>query len=471
MQLLDILTAPWAIEPTKLREIQSIYAAHLRGDKIDVDAIEARLGRPLANDQQEYSVQEGGVAILSIEGVVAPKANLFTRISGGASTQLVQKQIESAMADARVRSMILLIDSPGGSVFGTPELASAIHAMAKEKPIVTVSDATMASAAYWFGSASNAVFITGLTVQVGSIGVVATHNYDPRAAEGTTEITAGRYKRIATDLAPLTEEGRAYIQDRVDHIYTVFVNAVAEHRGVAPQTVLEHMADGRVFVGQQAIDAGLVDGVSTVDAIAEQLATNPDAYAKRRKAVVGGAGPKAVESGAGAAPSPENQTSLESETMDIDKLKAEHAGVYQAVLALGATQERERIAGVKAALIPGHEALVEKLAADGKTTPAEAALAVNAAERALVIARGEAERRDAPQPAASAPAPAVEAGEQAKAKAEQERIAALPLEERCKAEWDANTGGVRAEFATVADFTAYTKAAEAGRVRTLGKKA
>ena len=66
MSILDILRAPWALQPEKLREIQAIYTTHLRGDKIDIDALEARLGKPLANEKQEYSLHDGGVAVLPI---------------------------------------------------------------------------------------------------------------------------------------------------------------------------------------------------------------------------------------------------------------------------------------------------------------------------------------------------------------------------------------------------------------------
>src|SRR3989344_5450296 len=56
------------------------------GDKIDIEAIEARLGRPLAHEQQDYSLEPGGVALLRLSGVMSPKANLFMRVSGGIST-------------------------------------------------------------------------------------------------------------------------------------------------------------------------------------------------------------------------------------------------------------------------------------------------------------------------------------------------------------------------------------------------
>ena len=159
MNLLELITSPWAIEPDKLREIQAIYATHLRGDKIDIGAIEARLGRPLANEQQQYSVEPGGVAVLRMSGVIAPKANLFMSVSGGLSTQMATKQLESALADSRVKSIVLAIDSPGGNVIGTSEMATAVQAMAKEKPIVTHSDGSLCSAAYWIGCAANAVFL------------------------------------------------------------------------------------------------------------------------------------------------------------------------------------------------------------------------------------------------------------------------------------------------------------------------
>lgn len=434
MKLLDLLMSAWAILPEQLREIQAIYAAHLRGDKIDIEAIEARLGRPLANDQQDYQIRQGGVAVLTLDGAMAPKANLFMRVSGGVSTQVAGQQIESAMVDPRVTAMVLAIDSPGGSVFGTPEFAATVREMAAVKPIVTVSEAQLASAAYWVGSGANAVYISGPTVQVGSIGVVASHNYDPNARGVTTEITAGKYKRIASTTAPLTEEGKAYIQDQVDHMYQVFVDAVASNRGTTPDAVLEHMADGRVFIGQQAIDRGLVDGVSTVDAMVEQMATNPAKFAKRRKAVFANGGLPPKPAGAQAKATQTEPVLLENSNpektkgsvMDRATLEQQHPALFaqlQAELsasavatatasatatatAAGAAAERARIADVRAQTLPGHEALVETLAFDGKTTGPEAAMAVMAAERARIAGAARAHANDAPAAVPHAAAPA-----------------------------------------------------------------
>lgn len=420
MTLIDLLRSPWAILPDRLLEIQAVYATHLRGEKIDLAALEARLGRPLASEQQEYQVREGGVAVLNIEGVMAPKANLFMRVSGGMSTQMMGQQIESAMADARVRALVLVVDSGGGSTIGSPELAATVRELAAVKPIVTVTDGTMASAAYWVGSAANAVFATGPTIQVGSIGVVATHTYSPQASgTQTTEITAGRYKRMGTTAKPLDEEGSAYIQQMVDHLYAVFVDAVADHRGVDAQTVLTHMADGRVFVGQQALDAGLIDGFATVDAIVARLAANPAEFATRRKAQVAKPGnPRQQPAGAQASGNPTEPVLLNSpatETpegtpMDIKTLAEQHPELLAQIQAEAQTQgakaEQDRIAAVRAQAMPGHEALIEKLAADGTTTGPQAAMAVLAAERATREAAAAAFLADAPKAAESSAAPA-----------------------------------------------------------------
>jgi signal peptide peptidase SppA len=412
MTLIDLLRSPWAIVPDRLDEIQAIYTAHLRGDKIDIDAIEARLGRPLANDQQEYRVEEGGVAVLELSGAISPKANLFTRVSGGASAQVFAQQIESMRADPRVRAIVLDVDSPGGNVLGLPAAAEAVRALAAEKPTVTVCSGMMASGGYWIGSASNAVYISGLTDMVGSIGVVATHTFDPKSAAGRqrTEITAGKYKRIASDTAPLTAEGKAYMQAQVDEIYRVFVDTVAQNRRASAEQVLQHMADGRVFVGQQAIDAGLVDGVATVDAMVERLASDPQKFAARRKAAFALGGLPAAGAAADVLPvsaeagpvRPEASTQPSEVHMTPTELAvkfaAENPDAAAVLRAEGSTAELDRVKAVKAAALPGHEALIEQLAMDGKTSGAEAALAVIAAERGKTASAAAARAADAPPP-------------------------------------------------------------------------
>jgi capsid assembly protease len=399
MKLLDVLTSPWAIQPDKLREIGEIYATHLRGEKIDIGAVEARIGRPLANEPQNYDIVDG-VAIVPLFGVIAKRMNLFSQISGGASTELAIRDLRAATADPNVKAIILHIDSPGGTVDGTQQLAAVVRQVAQEKPVSALADGTMASAAYWVGSAAQSVYITDKTTQVGSIGVVATH-VDVSAAEQqrgikTTEIFAGKYKRISSQYGPLTESGKQVMQDQVDYLYQLFVESVADHRSVSVDKVLSDMADGRVFIGQQAIDAGLVDGVSTMSELIAQMT----------KAT--------VPAGVQAKPT----TPQKEKRMDLATLKKEHPDLAQALIEegfaagksegeqLGATNERARILGIEAHAMPGHEALIATLKADGKTNPDQAAAQVLVAEKGKLKTAAAALASDAPLPVPAAAEPA-----------------------------------------------------------------
>lgn len=442
MTLIDLLRAPWAIIPDRLGEIQAVYEVHLRGEKIDVAAIEARLGRPLASEQQAYEMRDGGIAVLSINGVISPKANLFTQISGGASAQMLVKQVESMAADHRVKGAVLAWDSPGGAVQGIPALEKAIKALAEVKPTVSVCDGTMASAAYWTGSAANAVYISGETDTVGSIGVLATHTYDPRSqTKQTTEVVAGKYKRIVSDNKPLSAEGERYLQAQVDEIYSVFLETVASNRRVSVEQVLSHMADGRVFIGRQALAAGLVDGIATVDAIAERMAADPSVFAARKRAVFGAtrsadacidgapvldasgeaAGVAADQAPTPIAAGPVCPTAPTTSGVPMTPQEraaafaAEHPEAATLLRAEGSTAERSRIAAVREQRMPGHEALIEQLAADGATTGPQAAVQVLAAERSRTASVAAARAADAPPPVASVEAPDATASAPAKA--------------------------------------------------------
>ena len=171
MKLLDIVNGPWAIVPAKLEEICSIYNHHLKREKIDIKAIEGSIGQPLQREEQGYSV-ENGVAVVPVHGVISKKMNLLSQISGGASTELIKRDIAAAMSDDEIHKVVLDIDSPGGSVDGTQELAQFIYSLRGEKPIVAVANGQITSAAYWLGSQAHG-FAATKGASVGSIGVYA----------------------------------------------------------------------------------------------------------------------------------------------------------------------------------------------------------------------------------------------------------------------------------------------------------
>lgn len=461
MRLLDIIAAPWAITPEMFVEVQGIYARHVRGEKINIKDVEARVGAPLQNQRPQVQVQDG-VAVIPVEGVLAKRMNLLMQISGGASMQMLGNMVRDAAADSAVRGIILHVDSPGGTVDGTEELANIVAEAARQKPVIALADGAMASAAYWVGSAASKVFIAGETTAVGSIGIVATHvdvsGAEAKAGVKTTEITAGKYKRVASQYAPLSDEGRADIQAKVDYYYSVFVDAVAANRGVGVETALEKMADGRVFIGRQALAAGLVDGVATLDQLIARVAAGE--FAAQSQAATGAGAAQAVNP--------------KGEDMDIQKLKAEYPDLAAALVAEGreagiregAAAELQRIKDVEAQALPGHEALIAALKFDGKTTGEQAAAQVLAAERGQRAAKLDALREDG-KAAASVPA----SGADPKAEAADPE-ASLPPDERAKVKWSRDAK-LRADYGDNFEaYMAFERANAAGKVRVLtGKQA
>lgn len=271
----SLLNEPWAITPEKLEQIHAVYRARLMDDPVDPAFLAGLLSPHLIqndpsrppDDPPPYQVVDG-VAIIPVRGIIARRMNLMTQISGGVSTELLLRDFAAALADPEVLAIVLDVDSPGGAPGGVETITNAIYAARGSKPVVTFATDMMASAAYWIGSAAETV-IAETTSVVGSIGVLTVHTDYSRADEkqGVTRtyLTAGRYKALGNDAEPLSMEARQEIQARLDYIYTMFVNTVARNRGVDADTVLSSMADGRTFIGRQALDVGLIDALGTID--------------------------------------------------------------------------------------------------------------------------------------------------------------------------------------------------------------
>jgi hypothetical protein len=153
--------------------------------------------------------------------------------------------------------------------------------------------------------------------------------------------------------------------------------------------------------------------------------------------------------------------------MDRAQLEKEHPALFASLRTefteAAAVAERERIKAVEGACLPGHEALIASLKFDGKTTGGDAALAVLAAESKKRGAAARALASEAPDPVAPAATPAVDKGN------EVEVDPTLSVEDRCKTKWEKDPK-VRAEFTSLAAYTAFTRAHEAGNVRVLGAR-
>jgi len=281
----------WAIVPEKLDAIHQVLYNRMHDIKVDLAEYEAQ-ARETGQAETNYLRMDGDIAVIDMEGILAKRMNLFMRISGGSSTELLMRDYRAAMDDGDVRGLLVNADTPGGTVDGTEALAELVYESRGEKPVVTFANGLMASAGYWIGAAADMI-ITEETGEVGSIGVYQMHydysKADEKAGVKRTLIKAGKYKAAGNDTEPLTREIQDYLEEGVDYIYSLFVDSVARYRGANVGTVLEDMADGRIFIGRQAVEAGLVDRIGNFEEAMEtvrKMAKNQRIFGNRWGAIV-----------------------------------------------------------------------------------------------------------------------------------------------------------------------------------------
>lgn len=256
--LADVQRTPWAILPSKLDEIMAFLRL------ADVGALpEQHAAQPVR--QMQHS---GTVAVIPIFGAIVPRANMLTEFSGGTSAELLRRDIMTAANDPAVSAIVLDIDSPGGSVRGTAEVAQAVAAAAQTKTVIAVANTMAASAAYWIASQATEL-VASPSADVGSIGIVValidSSRAETEAGIDTTIITSGKYKSIGH--GPIDDAQRAVLQEWADSSYDDFVSAVASGRHVTDEVVRSGFGDGFVVGSRRALELGMVDRIATLDEV------------------------------------------------------------------------------------------------------------------------------------------------------------------------------------------------------------
>lgn len=221
---------------------------------------------------------QGSVGVISIQGPLTNKDSWINSYMGVTSYNSIREAMIYAAQDPGIKQILLNIDSGGGSVAGVDDTGSLISLVNdKIKPVTAFTDGTMASAAYWLGASAGKVYASK-TAMVGSIGVIATHMEQSQALKdagiGVTVLRAGKYKALANGVEPLTDAAKAQLQEHLDTAYTVFVQHVADARQVSYAVADSKMAQGREFMGEASVTAGLTDGITSYDSLFAKLSNN-----------------------------------------------------------------------------------------------------------------------------------------------------------------------------------------------------
>lgn len=277
--LAEVLSKPWAVERQRFQTMAGVFRRLSTGVAASHEVMaEIEAAKAARAVRQAAMPKPGaGIAVLPLYGVLAQRANMIDDVSGsgGTSTQMFTAAFRDALVDDSVGGIIIDIDSPGGSVFGTGELSAEIFAARGTKPVFGYVNSLCASAAYWIGSQCDQLFATA-GGQVGSIGVYMQHTDMSKALDqdgiAVEYIYAGEYKVEGNSAQPLSSDGRDFMQSQVDAYYSMFTSAVAKGRGVPIARVCNGMGQGRCLMAGDALKAGMIDGITTFDGVVSGMA-------------------------------------------------------------------------------------------------------------------------------------------------------------------------------------------------------
>lgn len=260
---------PWAVLPSVLSTIGQLVAMHVVGERFSRDEIDAALASAAAANGPRAGGRQGqAVAIIPLYGTIIPRANLFSDMSGGTSVQGFLGMFRQAIADPEIGGIVIDVDSPGGLIDLITEASAELRAARGQKPTVAVANTLMASAAYWLGCSFDEVAASPSAL-VGSIGVYHVHDdiSEAMAQAGVkrTLVSAGKFKTEGNPFEPLSDEARAHLQALTDDAYSMFTGDVAKARGAKIGDVRNGYGQGRVLTARQALDAGMIDRIATLD--------------------------------------------------------------------------------------------------------------------------------------------------------------------------------------------------------------
>jgi len=262
-----------------MREILAIderayrtWADLSRGVRVGIEAINS----PAALTQLVPARKSvGSVAVIGLTGFISQKPSLFSMMFGGTSSTAFAREVVAALSDSSVGAVVMAIDSPGGEVFGVPEAAAVIRSARGSKPLVAVADPVAGSAAYWIASQADEIVGT-ISSLTGSVGAFAQHVDESKALETqgvkVTTVKYGERKAELDSASPLSEAGLAQLQARVDYYGQLFEGDVAKGRKVSVAKVQEKFGQGASLTAADALSAGVIDRIGTLDEVVRALA-------------------------------------------------------------------------------------------------------------------------------------------------------------------------------------------------------
>lgn len=259
--------------------------------------------------------RDDGIAVIKIDGSLMYRGeDAFWW--GCDSYDSIQAAFDECLADDNVKGIVFDINSPGGEVNGCADLGNRIFEARGKKPygIVARTGGMMCSAAYWIGSSCEKVFCAD-NGTLGSIGVLCSFSkWSEDLIKTQVVVSDLSPDKFAT---PDTPEGLALIKKELNDLASVFIETVARNRETTYQDVLNNYGKGAVFIGADAVKAGLADGVISLDALCKQMAQ----------------GSLSIGGGVMATENKKSAPAASAEGVDLEAIKAQAIADYKARVA------------------------------------------------------------------------------------------------------------------------------------------
>lgn len=271
------LFGPWAIEPSRFTEmiklVDGMPLSDIRDSRGTMDAASEVRAAIHAGHGVSHSVEPGGIAVIKLNGPLTKHRTSLSEVFGGTSMTETRRAIRNAADDDSISGIMLHIDSPGGTVAGTHDLADDVRTAAGLKPLHAYIEDLGASAAFSIGCQASRLTVnrSGL---VGSIGTIMVLHDSSEAADKigvkVLVISTGFAKGTGIDGTEVTAEQLADTQRMVDSMFEQFRADVMRGRGLSEAQV-NVLATGQVWVGARAVELDLADGVGSFDEALEAL--------------------------------------------------------------------------------------------------------------------------------------------------------------------------------------------------------
>lgn len=280
----EFCSLSWCLEGEKFRTILGVLQNQLEGknssgsnlfEDDDEDELFGRTDNP--DELPPYVLRHDAVSVMKLHGMLSRRQNLMTRYSGGTSMEMFGKSLDLLVADKSVRTIVISVNSPGGSYQGLPELGDKIFAARKKKRVIALADDHALSAAYWLASQATKLFVTP-SAEVGSIGVYRLYvNRGPEMREAGREPEILRVpdgKNRMSGVEPLDKETREYELSILGRTFEAFLAVVARGRNLSVDKIRETFGNGREFQTESAVELGMADGVRQLqDLVDQEIAT------------------------------------------------------------------------------------------------------------------------------------------------------------------------------------------------------